>query len=194
MIYRYEYDNYLKINIWVDEFPMASCKSTKTIEKIYEANGQTLGGDKLMALEIAIPRDACNYGLLGIRYHEKNQEAIAVIHTDDYGEEEYKDNISLIHDVVYKGIPEDYSIGIEQGLERVSSQHRLKCGGYEFIMGAHGEAGSCIAIFSVVCGMLLDLLYETDITKEKVLELFMKNLHEERDGEAVSFGESEVIA
>ena len=167
MIKQYIYENGQKIKIWKDEFPTLNCKPNNTIERLYDGAVESLGINKLMVVELSIPKNISNYAMLGVKY-ENNEETKVQIDVYDYDTKEFADNLGIKPDYIQIGIPKDYVVGIYKGIENMIISGIFKKGKYRFFTGAHGEVGSSNSIFQDTCMVILNLLYETEVNKELV--------------------------
>lgn len=172
MIYDFKYKNDVRIKIWENESPICECKTINKITNRYSANIQK-AEDKIIVVEIQLPKNNSNYGLLGTKYRSNQDIADIVVDVSEYETEQYIDNIAIKPDIVHKGIPNDYINGIIRNIEK-NKELLLKCGKYEFCYGAHGEVGSSEKIFYLLTGIVLELISEQDINKESVEKIINK--------------------
>ncbi|RDY26203.1 hypothetical protein [Lachnotalea glycerini] len=171
MVHKYNYDNGIEIKIWDDEIPIQKCGIIKKISKDFSGNGVSLGKDKLIAVELRLPKNVSNYAMLGLVYENNDTLSNIEIEINDYEEIEYAENIALNPDYIHMGIPEDYVAGIEKSINKLSGEKIVNNGIYKFSVGAHGEVGSSIISFAITCNILLKLLLAGDVSKDKVKEI-----------------------
>lgn len=176
MIYDFQYTNNVRIKIWENENLMCKCKKINVISKNYSAGIQK-AKDREIIVEIQLPKNNSNYGLLGVKYQSNMEQAEVIIDVSEYEEEQYMDNIAIKPDIVHKGIPDDYVNGIIRNIEN-NKGTLLKCGKYEFCYGAHGEVGSSEKIFYILTNIVLELIFEQDIKKENVEKIINKICYE----------------
>ena len=169
MLYDYQYENDVRIKIWLDELPIQECERTNIVKREYQAGVQDLK-DRQIVVELKIPRNISNYGMLGVRYRNTSITVNIQINLSKYDEEIYEESISINPDIVHKGIPEEYVSGIIRSIEQNNGM-LLKSGHYEFNVGAHGEVGSSERIFFVLTNIILKLLLEQEISKDVVGQL-----------------------
>ena len=174
-------ENGIYINFWTGEMPFKNCDD-EVIEKSYESDKEGLNCDKEIAVEVRVNRDVNNYGLLGVKYYRVKSGARVIINIcDDMPDNLYKENISLRPDIVHRGIPKEYAIGIEKSFDMNCKKGILKCGIYKFSLGAYGEIGSSENIFFRLTNILLRVLYadncDEKMIKQIVDEEFCKNYY-----------------
>ena len=169
MTYEYQYKNGIRIKIWIDEMPIQECNRTNIIEREYKADAQEIN-DGQIVVELKIPRNISNYGMLGMRYQNDLNTAHVLINISKYDGEIYEKSISIKPDIVHKGIPEDYVNGIIRSFEK-NKGNQLKCGRYEFNVGAHGEVGSSEKIFNILTNIVLKILLEKEISEDVMKEI-----------------------
>ena len=166
MKYSYTYKSGLKIRIWVNELPMKTINGIFIVDKKYAAEqNQLQPDDKQIVLELSIPRNVSNYGMLGLKYQATHTYANISINVNHYEEDIYEEAMTIQPDIVHKGIQEEYVYGILNGIEK---NKLLKSGLYDFNMGAHSEVGSSENIFEIMTTVLLKLLDENNFNKDFV--------------------------
>lgn len=174
MLKEYQYANGIKIKIWLDELPIQECELITIIESEYQAESQDLQ-NKQIVVELKIPRNISNYGMLGVKYRNNATLANVQIYVSKYDEEIYAENIAIKPDVVHKGIPKNYVNGIINSIE-LNNGMLLKNGYYEFHVGAHGEVGSSEKIFFILTNIILKLLSKKDFTKDTIEKIIKEEL------------------
>ena len=175
MFYDYEYMNNVRIKIWQNEIPIGQCETIKTIRRQYKINVQKIDTDS-MVIELKIPSNNSNYGMLGVKYKCDTSGTNILIKVNKYEEELYEDNMSIAPDIVHKGIPEDYVMGILKSIDN-NRNKLLRCGTYEFCIGAHGEVGSSEKIFYILTNIILILLCRQEIEKDAVEEIISSQIY-----------------
>ena len=105
MLYEYQFENSVRIKIWVDELPIKECSRTKLVKRAYQVDAQGLK-DRQIVVELKIPRNISNYGMLGVKYRKCSIMADVRIKVSKYDEDMYEKSISIKPDIVHKGIPE----------------------------------------------------------------------------------------
>lgn len=169
MLYDYKYDNGVRVKIWKNERPFEKCKVQKKIVKKLQRDYLKTENEQEMILivELKLPGNHNNYGMLGFEYRKGVDETNIIINVNDYKGELYEANISVMPDIVHKGIPEDYVDGIIKSVEDIRKE-TMKCGTYNFNIGAHGEVGSSQNMFYVITNILFRIL-DVDLIDDSII-------------------------
>lgn len=168
MIYMFSYNNGVKIKIWIDEFPECTYRDIDIFYKCYQTNKLSTNKFKKVAIELQIPINISNYCMLGIRFKDNTRNAEIIIHTSNYKEDIYHNNLGINPDIIHKGIPSEYVSGIVECFDKNNNLGLLEQGYYEFIIGAHAEVGSSNYIFNKTTNILLKVLQEKTIDKSLI--------------------------
>ena len=180
MLYEYKYDNGVRVKIWKNERPFGNCKVQKQIVKrLQREHSKTEHKQEMIVIvELMLPRNHNNYGMLGVEYRKGGDETNIIIDVNDCKGELYEANIAVMPDIVHKGIPAEYVDGIIKGVEGIRKE-TIKCGTYIFNIGAHGEVGSSQNMFYVITNILIKILditlIDSSIIKKIILEEVVNN-------------------
>ena len=175
MVSKYIYDNNVKIKIWEDEFRTFDVKPIRVIEKEFDSNIEQIVSRSLLVIELYLPRNISNYGLLGVKC-EGNEGIKVEVDVFDFDTVEYIDNLGINSDYIHLGLPEDYVEGIFSGVEKLINLGLIRNGKYKFFIGAHGEVGSSINIFDYICRVLMKLFNENEINSDVVEKIIKDEL------------------
>lgn len=127
----------------------------------FECNQCQLFDDRTLILEMNInagPRYI--YGLLGVKYHYvDSQKLIAKINLTNKNIVSVDDTLIKM-ETAYLGLPEEYALAIQSGLNRAYKENKLLLNGtLEFCYAAYGLAYSNMRIFRKLSYLLINLLF-----------------------------------
>lgn len=145
--------NYKKCRLWINELGnLPKEKEEKVSETVIPSNNKNHMINTIMAIEIILPRNASNYGLIGFEYipNKENQSNTSVRVCFNNKLNEFKsDSLAIPNDKVFFGISEEYSQSIlDSAVETISEIGGLPSGEIIFNLGAHAECGSSRAVFN----------------------------------------------
>lgn len=169
---------YQRARIWETNIPQRSEQIEKDTKKISILKADKNLKERCIALEIYYPRNASNYGMLGLRFiPSKSNETI--IKTFVVIDNNVKFNNSLVseYDEVYLGIESDYSEIILESAEKYILDNEIRFSGIiEFCYGAYSPVGSSPMVFSKLTTLLLGIVSLETIDKKTIEKYICKNI------------------
>lgn len=160
------------LNLWVDEYPYNEYiqYDEKTNNFEVSQNAIILREQKI-CIEYSLPKHISNYALLGVRYVSHNENHLEIIVKKPRIKEKFNTEIECLdEDDKYKGLLKEYE---EEIIKEVANVLNSKIKGkIIFEISAYCETGSSKKSFKVAVNILLNLLYLSNYTDEKIIEIF----------------------
>jgi hypothetical protein len=147
--------------IWVNEKPKLSLETVDFIEKIIGTDNQSAASARDGAVELAVHLGGhCAYALLHAIFIPESQQQGLTIRVYEAGTSGslLKDTIAIMPDEVHLGIPRCYSHAILESACGKCGEMNFPAGLLLFDTGAHGNVDSSEHAFSIVTGLLVELL------------------------------------
>jgi hypothetical protein len=165
---------YRKGRIWDSNIPQRREQIEQATRKISIAQRDKDLKEKHIALELYYPRNASNYGMLGLHFTPSNSDEI-IIKTHVVKDNAVNFNESFVskYDKVYLGIEMDYSDIILDSAEKYILDNMIKFTGViEFCYGAYSLVGSSPMVFSKLTKLLLGVI-NLKTTEKKIIEQYI---------------------
>ncbi len=175
LMFKFNLDNGLKANIWVDEEPIISrCGYS---ELLVQEKVEMFATSKKLTIELFVPRAHNNYALLGVDFlASENGEVEVKLGIDEYNNEIYNASIALPFDIVVCGITDEFKEGIIHSVDSYLKGKRLPSGIVNYNIFAYGKIGSSVNMFKSISDMLLSLLIYEDIDEVIISKVIKENI------------------
>lgn len=161
MIHQFNFGSWKKARLWCNQLPfrLDDCKNKMT-GLLPSANPQAVE-DFQICMEISLPGNCSNYGLLGLEYTPLNglTAAYEIPYLDACGED-LDDHIAPRSDRICAGISREYAVAIAETIHHLDEAGKLPVGRYCFAASAAGMVGSSPAIFRKLAQILIQLSFE----------------------------------
>lgn len=167
--------NYKKCRLWINELGnMPNEKEENVIESVIPSNNKKQMRNTIMAIEIFLPRNTSNYGLVGFEYVQdkdnKSDLCVRVCFNKKLNELK-NDSLAIPNDKVFFGISEEYSQSIlDSAVDTINDIGGLPSGEITFNLGAHAECGSSRAVFNKITRIII-ILSQYDLLKMTKVEV-----------------------
>lgn len=174
-MFKFNYDNGLKANIWVDEeTEISSCDCSKLL---IEESAEIFASSKKIIVELFIPRAHNNYALLGVDFlASKNGKVMVKLGINKQNDKRYNDSIALPFDTVICGFLDEFEEGIISSVDKYIKTKSLPSGIITYNVYAYGEIGSSVDMFKRVSDILLSLLVYDNIDEFIISERIKENI------------------
>lgn len=172
-----------KIKYWFNEFPMLKLKNyEKHIFSIVKnTNFEPKNKEINFSLELFIPQNASNYGLLGVEYKYSKEDKLYIeIEYTLENETCYKSELlsNSLNEYTYSGINVEYLNSIMKSINDNINNYNIK-GNLKINLGANCELGSSNKVFYYLTQKLLyilaNLIEKEEISKEIIEDLISKS-------------------
>lgn len=172
-----------KIKYWFNEFPILKLKNyEKHIFSIVKNdNFEPKNKEINFSLELFIPQNASNYGLLGVEYKHSREDKLCIeIGYTLENEICYKSELlsESLNEYTYSGINVDYLNSIIKSINENIDNYNMK-GNLKINLVANCELGSSNKIFYYLTKNLLyilaNLIEKEEISKEIIEDLIIKS-------------------
>lgn len=175
-MYKFNLENGLKANIWINEEPMVNNYDCGKL--LIEEKTELFANSKKLVVELFIPRAHNNYALLGIDFlANENGKVIVKLGIDNQNDEKYSDAISLPIDTVICGIMDEFKEGIILSVDEHLMAQSLPSGIVNYNISAYGEVGSSVDMFRRVSNILLSLVMYDEINEYLILKIIKENIN-----------------
>lgn len=175
-MYKFNLENGLKANIWINEEPMVNNYDCGKL--LVEEKTELFANSKKLVVELFIPRAHNNYALLGIDFlANENGKVMVKLGIDNQNDEKYSDAISLPIDTVICGIMDEFKEGIFLSVDEHLKAQSLPSGIVNYNISAYGEVGSSVDMFRRVSNILLSLVMYDEINEYLILKIIKENIN-----------------
>ncbi|MBU3133908.1 hypothetical protein KPL40_15875 [Clostridium gasigenes] len=175
--------NFKKCRLWINDTTHGiEIKLQNKVEKSIVANTTKSMDTIKVAIELALPKNASNYALIGFEYVPnktvQNKTIVSVCLNNELRDYDNQ-TLAKIDDKVVMGICNEYGDSIlESAIEYINSIGVFPPGEVIFNIGAHAECGSSRAIFEKATEIILmisqfDLENMTNEVIQKEIELLL---------------------
>ncbi len=166
---------YRKARVWLDELPDATCPLGVNQEITMSAAGQSAQATRV-AVEVFIPLGPRSmYGLLGGEFMPSTNGQLKVsIISSSGGGKLLPSSLASPEDQVWTGLPTEYCDAVKEGVHLAQQEIGAASGELVINCAAHGEIGSCAAVFKHLAIVLIKLIntQKSNLTDNEIILLF----------------------
>lgn len=163
----------LKVQYWIEEFPLLSKVRTLTTHQIIDGiQGKNLINTNKICVEMYLHKNASNYGLLGFEFKpKKNIDGLDIeIKYTDGNTERYLSEINKYDQTIYCGLTEEFIPYIKSRImNKIQKLNYFYNGSIIVSCAANSEVGSSPRIFEIICDVIIEIFIK--IEEKEVLEL-----------------------
>ncbi|NJK91118.1 MAG: hypothetical protein HC904_04360 [Blastochloris sp.] len=176
---RVDLGKYRKARIWLNELPDASCPTGVTQEISVSAKGESVMA-KRAAVEVFVPLGPRSmYGLLGGEFTPSTtgQLNVTIISSAANGKS-LSESLASSSDQVRVGLPREYCEAVKEGIRLAQAELSPASGELVINYAAHGEIGSCAAVFKHLAAVLVRLVNSKslNLTDDEIASFFRRAL------------------
>jgi hypothetical protein len=172
--------HYRKGRIWLNSHPNIQYDTATILQtKIFEVTDEQWV-KKTTCLEMLLPINVSNYGLLGIEFIPQPTDYIELsVYVGKDNEQLFIDSLAQLNDNVYVGLPKQYAETIFKLAQEILQQRILPPGKLKINVAAHAEIGSSRFIFSLITRIIFKIVvYEiTTLVKEDIERIVVEEMN-----------------